>query len=366
MRCRYGLSSIVRSDSRPIVNGSPDSTVYHSPQNSTFSGLIAEHPLTGSDVLLPRCTCTSMQHRPPRPRPATVIVGPSVTSVCPLPSARFQRYRSPSSASSCETAKATDVPSALVTPGSTVGAGTVAAITASSPGEVGPVSGRRRHASRQRDRHTDDRGDDEGGRDADDQAQLRTTRRRIVARLARAVACGGPDRGGRRRRRRGRAAVARPWRRAPRRAAHRCRRIRPACARRCRRRRARRVPVRRRPPGRLGIDLLRRARARAVVVARRRAPARRRSARLRGACASTVRTERARVASAASSSAGASRDDARFGTSMLVAAYPSSSSMRCSARANSTRSGTGRRGAWPCPWRARPSGCAARRRGRSA
>ena len=51
-------------------------------------------------------------------------------------------------------------------------------------------------------------------------------------------------------------------------------------------------------------------------------------------CASTDRTARARVASA-SSSTGVSRAVSRFGTSIVVAAYPSSSSMRCSARANS-------------------------------
>ena len=44
VRCRYGLSSMVRSDSRPIVNGAPSSTVYHSPQNSTRSGLTACTP----------------------------------------------------------------------------------------------------------------------------------------------------------------------------------------------------------------------------------------------------------------------------------------------------------------------------------
>ena len=262
-----------------------------------------------------------MQTRSDAATPATTIAGPSDTSVAPEPSARCQRYRSPSCASACDTGNVTLAPSAR--PHARVAPRAPARWRRGSrPGRTARRSGRRapcwrcRTARRRcrsprpprapprcrRSRPTRER---DGRR-----AGLGATRHPAPAASGTAASAAPASH----RRAPTRMPRAGPVSRAPpsRRPAH------PTSPR------DRGRSCRRRPAG--GPDhralLGRRRRGRPGCASTCRGVRARVASSCVGAglgCASTERTARARVASASSSSV-AVRSDARFGTSMVVAA----------------------------------------------
>ena len=264
---------MVRSDSRPIVNGSPSlDGVPLAAELDLQRPHRACTPSPARTSCCPRCTCTSMQTRSAAGRrPSTTIVGPSDD----LQSARCRRRAASGSGRRPRRRRATPgrstlAPSAERDAGSTSGVGTVAATIASSPD--GAVVGRLRRcwsvpdsATRDADRHDHD---DRRG-DADDRPDARrdADRASVVARGIGAAGVGA---------RRGRACGASTGARrgaavVDARAAvgRRADPARPAPSRSPRCRRADDVPSSGAGDGRrrLRLDLLRRARTRGVVVA---------------------------------------------------------------------------------------------------